>query len=86
MGNSIISSVIFTHVAVGREVGRVNYDVILPSPWDIGCLPFSQIIRMEWSLHKGKRFAKFIDLPDENGAYLLDLVWKAWKRKDSRKW
>ena len=38
---------------------------------DVGCLPFSQIIRMEWSLHKGKRFSEFNDQPSENGAYHL---------------
>ena len=27
-------------------------------------------IRMECSLHKGKRFSEFIDQPDENGAYI----------------
>ena len=35
---------------------------------------------MEWSLHKGGRFSKFNDQPDENGAYhlttLLDFVRK----------
>ena len=35
------------------------------------CLTFSQITRMEWSLHKGKRFSEFKDQPDENGAYHL---------------
>ena len=38
---------------------------------DLGCLLFSKIIRMEWSLHKGKRFSEFNDQPDENGAYHL---------------
>ena len=36
-----------------------------------GCLPFSQKIRMEWSLYEGKPFSEFIDQPDENGAYNL---------------
>ena len=36
-----------------------------------GCLPFSEIIRMELSLHKGKRFSEFNDQPNENGAYHL---------------
>ena len=57
-----------------------------------GCLPFSQIIRMEWSLRKGKRFSEFNDLPDENCAYNLlhsipsrifySILWeRTWKRK-----